>query len=341
MIDPHFCTVDTCSLEYAHIGYLPNLAGNALFLTIFVLILIGQLFLGIKHRTWGFMGGMFGGLVLEILGYGGRIMMHNNPFDFNAFLLYLIPLTIGPAFLSASIYLSLSRIIIAHQGPSPTSKLARFAPRTYTLFFVTCDIFSLILQAAGGALAATANTPEDGDTGVNVMIAGLVFQVVSLVVFFLLWGDFVWRSRRANANMLSSHFEGLRATRMFKLFQIALALAALFIFIRSVFRVAELQEGFDGHLANDEVTFMILEGPMIILATILLTVFHPGTCFQGMWGEATWSLRGKNGKTDEEKFLGVGSEESLRNGGVGSREAGIEMGRAKVGGTEYRPVDRF
>lgn len=42
--------------------------------------------------------------------------------------------------------------------------------------------------------------------------------------------------------------------------------------------MAELEEGFHGRLANDEVLFMILEGPMIIIATTALTAFHPGFC---------------------------------------------------------------
>lgn len=40
----------------------------------------------------------------------------------------------------------------------------------------------------------------------------------------------------------------------------ALAVATITIFIRCVFRVAELQSGFNGALFNDEIAFMVLEG---------------------------------------------------------------------------------
>jgi hypothetical protein len=60
-----------------------------------------------------------------------------------------------------------------------------------------------------------------------------------------------------------------------------LAIATIGIFIRSVYRVAELQGGFGGSLANSEALFMIFEGPMTIIAVAALTVFHPGTCFSG------------------------------------------------------------
>jgi len=71
----------------------------------------------------------------------------------------------------------------------------------------------------------------------------------------------------------------------------ALWAAAILIFIRSVYRVAELSGGFDSAIANDEPAFMVLEGPMIILAVAVLTAFHPGLAFDRRWHEATWSFK--------------------------------------------------
>lgn len=45
---------------------------------------------------------------------------------------------------------------------------------------------------------------------------------------------------------------------------------------------------------------MILEGPMIILAVLSLTIFHPGLVFHETWGAAAWSLRSKK-SNDEPK----------------------------------------
>lgn len=79
---------------------------------------------------------------------------------------------------------------------------------------------------------------------------------------------------------------------------LGLAAATLFILIRSCFRVAELSDGFGGKLANDEVTFMILEGAMIISATLALTIFHPGKAFAGNWVAAGYSFRTKKAVDD-------------------------------------------
>lgn len=67
---------------------------------------------------------------------------------------------------------------------------------------MTCDLISLILQAAGGAITSIAEEQSLRDTGVNIMIAGLVFQVVSLVVFSILaivYGVRVLRGRRLHS----------------------------------------------------------------------------------------------------------------------------------------------
>lgn len=81
------CTLETCPMSCAQVDYLPTLAGNAIYATAFGLLLIAQLGLGIRYKTWGFMVGMVFGLFLEIVGYAGRIMLHNNPFEFNNFIM--------------------------------------------------------------------------------------------------------------------------------------------------------------------------------------------------------------------------------------------------------------
>ena len=127
---------------------------------------------------------------------------------------YLVCLTIAPAFISATIYLCLARLIVVY-GPH----LARFSPRFYTITFICCDVLSLVLQAAGGGLAATGDAGSSSQqAGVNVMIAGLAFQVVSMTLFMALSIDFIISVRRAAPAELNSTFTELRSSRMFSLF---------------------------------------------------------------------------------------------------------------------------
>ncbi|CAH0023260.1 unnamed protein product [Clonostachys rhizophaga] len=176
-----------------------------------------QLYFGIRCKTWSYLVAMVLGLVTEGVGYIGRLQLHNDPFNFNYFLVYLVCLTIGPAFLTAAIYITFARVAYS------------------------CDaslLWARSTTATGGAITSTSGgmTQEALDlrqTGVNVTIG--------------------------------------------------LAIASGTIFVRCVFRVAELKDGFSSSLANDEVAFMILEGTMIAIASICLTVGHPGLCLDIEW----------------------------------------------------------
>ncbi|KAH8660450.1 putative RTA1 domain protein [Xylariales sp. PMI_506] len=288
VVNINACTIETCSLEYANLRYIPSLAGNVIYAALLGLLVVAQTGLAIRYKTWGFFVGIFGGLALEIIGYAARIEIHYNPFPFDPFLQQLICLTIGPAFISASIYLCLGRIVSVY---SP--QVSRIKPRSYTYIFVSGDFVALVLQAAGGAIAATAGKKGGlQQTGVNIMIAGLVFQVVSLATFMVMCTDYMLRLHKS-PSLLEPIFAELRSTFKFRAFLIALALATLLVFIRSVYRVAELQGGFGGSIANNEVTFMIFEGPMIILAVLGLTIFHPGLAFGGQWVHKKGLSQGK------------------------------------------------
>ena len=94
---------------------------------------------------------------------------------------------------------------------------------TYTKIFITLDFISLLLQAAGGAIASIANDKKTSDLGVNVMIAGLAFQVFSIIVFSALCADFgfrVWKAGMHRPAGLESYMPGqaMRGTRRVNFF---------------------------------------------------------------------------------------------------------------------------
>jgi hypothetical protein len=195
----------------------------------------------------------------------------------------LIPLTLAPALLTAGIYISLGRVIVAIGAEN-----SRLKHKMYTYIFVGCDLLALVLQGIGGGMAATAKDNKGSRTGVNIMIAGLVSQVITMTLFLALWADFTLRTRRAKISGSLPRtqpplYDHLRSTKNFTFFQWALLAATILIFVRCIYRVAELWNGFNGKLANEEATFMIFEGPMIILAVAALTVFHPGRVFGDLW----------------------------------------------------------
>jgi hypothetical protein len=153
------------------------------------------------------------------------------------------------------------------------------------------NFISLVLQAAGGPLAATQDAGDPSPICVDIMIAGLAFQVVSLTIYIALSMEFVYRARRVRRSNLNFDFFNLRKGIMFRVFPYAIAVITIAIYIRCAFRVAELKDGFGGELANDQTRFMILEGPMINIATIALTVCHTAIAFRSAsyWAPANWT----------------------------------------------------
>ena len=212
LADPELCTLRTCPLTLANILYLPSIPGNAIYLAIFALLLPIQVFFSFRYRTYGFLVGTFCGLVLEILGYAGRIIMHHNPFQTSQFLMYIVCLTIGPAFLSAAIYLCLARIISVYGR-----QFSRFKPWVYTTVFMLSDLVALLLQASGGAITNSSDL-KTVQAGINVMIAGLSAQVFSLTIFIILCADLAWRVFRGSS--YDPAFEALRNSKKWTWFLI-------------------------------------------------------------------------------------------------------------------------
>lgn len=83
------CTLAICPIDKSVYQYRPDLAGNAVFIALFGICLVIHLIQGIAWRTWVYMTLMVVGCVCEMLGYGGRIMLYNNPFSFTGFLMQI------------------------------------------------------------------------------------------------------------------------------------------------------------------------------------------------------------------------------------------------------------
>lgn len=129
--------------------------------------------------------------------------------------------------------------------------LSRFKPQIFYWIFIPCDIVSLILQATGGALSCVASTEDEIQVGVDISLAGLIFQVITLVVFCALFADYLIACKR------SAVWD--RIPGRVKVFLSFIFLSILFITLRCVYRIVELREGYFSELFRDEPLFIGLE----------------------------------------------------------------------------------
>lgn len=117
-----------------------------------------------------------------------------------------------------------------------------------------------MLQAVGGGFAAGAgNNTKTRNTGTDLMISGIVWQVATLLAFAALVIDYVLRTRRA-WNDVSPEAKTLLRQTKFQGFLAAVAVAFVTIFLRCVYRIAEMVGGWANPIMRDEVGFDIMEG---------------------------------------------------------------------------------
>ena len=209
----------------------------------------------------------------------------------------VVLLTFAPAFYAAGIYYTLKHICLTF-GPG----FSRLRPKLYTWIFISCDVLSIALQAAGGAVASIADDMTVLDAGTNTMIAGLVTQVFTLLCFGILAADYGFAIYR-NRTDLNPATETLRKTMRFKLFIIALWIAYIGILIRCSYRVAELVGGWDRNpILRSEGLFTGLDSVPCALATVVLNIWHPGWCFPKRYQDVA--------AVGAEKEIGNGDEEA-------------------------------
>ncbi|KAI5367330.1 Putative RTA-like protein [Septoria linicola] len=275
-----------CPVEATLYAYRPNLPGNSILLAVFGLCTIAQILFGVRYKNVAFSTVVGIGCVGELIGYAGRIIMHYNPWHDNGFKIQICCLVLAPSFLAAGIYLTLKHIVL-ELGPEKS----RLKPKLYTWIFITCDVFSILLQAAGGGIAASG-TGNLVNIGNSVIIAGIAFQVATMFVCLLLAADFAFALYRSRTYRDEAQEKALpHATsvprRGFHYYLGCTSVAFLAIFIRSVYRLPEMAGGWGNPLMQNEKEFLILDGGMIALAALLMTVAHPGIFFPAMTGART------------------------------------------------------
>ncbi|CAK7245520.1 MAG: hypothetical protein STHCBS139747_007104 [Sporothrix thermara] len=278
-----------CPVEATTLGYYPNVGINAFFAVGFgiaTLALLVPLFLGLfPRRTWAYSCFVAAGAALELAGYASRVPLHSNPWNKDAFETQICAIILAPTLICIGIYLTLQHVCLAL-----CPALSRVRPTLYPWIFVPGDVSCLLVQAAGGALAASAGYTNTKllNAGNNLIIAGIVLQVVVLAFFGVASLDYYVRVRRwiagrdARGRQPTAAALALWHTRSFRTFGIAVSVAYACIFIRCIYRVAEMAGGWGNTIMQDEPSFIVLEGFMILIAVGILAGFQPAYLFPQM-----------------------------------------------------------
>lgn len=285
-----------CPVSGTLYGYYPNLGANAFFAALFGILLVAQLIIGTYTRTWTFMLAVGLGIFGEMAGYIGRLIMHGNPWSDAGFEMQICCLVLAPSFLAAGIYLTLKHMVL-YCGP----EYSRLKAKWYPWIFIGSDLGSIIVQAIGGGVAASAKNSANPNlltAGDALIIAGIALQSVTMSVCGAVVLDFFLRRRKARTEERKVEAEGTTETSLdaavlendvrtrsplrFRIFCCAIGFAFTTILIRCIYRIPEMAGGWGNPRMRDEPVFLGLDGAMVALASIAFTVAHPGFMFPPM-----------------------------------------------------------
>ncbi|KAG8732328.1 hypothetical protein FRC12_019332 [Ceratobasidium sp. 428] len=276
-------------------NYIPTGWVGITFLALFGVTTSAHLLQAVIFRTWFMIPTLVMCGVGELIGWGARYWGHVSPTNHDAFLMQICTTIIAPSFMTAAMFLILPKII-NELGP----QYSRMSPRLYSIIFITADVSALVIQAVGGALASIADTLEGANQGSHIMLAGIIIQLVAVVLFTLLGVEFVTRySRNRPARKVPvsveqefQKFSGWDAvSRGVVWMLVGLTIATVFIVIRSVYRTIELTDGWNGTIISTEKWFNWFDGMPIFVAMATFNVFHPGYLLRHIGSQLPRSMR--------------------------------------------------
>lgn len=272
--------------EHSFYGYVPTGWVCIVFLVLFAISALLHLGQAIKFRTWWMIPTMFLGCVGEVVGWYGRYWSSNSPNLLDPFLMQIVCTIISPSFMSAANFTILG-LIINRLGP----QYSWLSPRWYLIVFIGFDLAALVIQSVGGAQASSAaRRGTNANTGGQIMLYGIVVQMIALSIYVLLGADFVVRhhlnrpARKvtrptdSSSETIDEKNNGAVAPieKNVRIMLIGLIINATFFFVRTIYRTIELNAGWDGPIITNQLLFNLLDGMQITLCTYTFNIIHPG-----------------------------------------------------------------
>ncbi|KAF7591053.1 hypothetical protein BBP40_002013 [Aspergillus hancockii] len=250
-------------MEFTFYYYTPNGAAGGIFVALFALSTLLHLYQLIRTRTWFMIPFAIGG-IFETIGYVGRVLSTKEAPNFTKgpYVMQSALILIAPAFLAASVYMTLGRIISMLQA----ERYSVIPLKWLTKIFVAGDVLSFLMQASGAGLMVTGDSPS---TGEHVIIGGLFVQIVFFGFFVIT--AIIFEIRMAKQRISTS----VEAGRIWRRHMVALYVTSIFILVRSVVRVVEYLGGYDGYLMKHELFIYVFDALLMFIAMLVLNYIHP------------------------------------------------------------------
>ncbi|KAL4792752.1 RTA1 like protein-domain-containing protein [Aspergillus venezuelensis] len=242
--------------------YDPSMAAAVIFIVLYGIVTGLHTYQLFRTRTWFFIPMVLGGY-FEFIGYIGRALSSSQTPDWTLgpYIMQSVLLLVAPALFAASIYMYLGRIIILVRG----EKYSLIRVSWMTKIFVAGDVLSFLMQASGAGILVT-NNPS---TGENIIVGGLFVQIIFFGFFVIC--SFIFQ-RRVNSNPTAL---GTASTTPWRKHLWALYASSILILIRSIFRVIEYLQGYDGYLLRNEAFIYVFDALLMFFVLVVFVAVHP------------------------------------------------------------------
>ncbi|KAG5806206.1 hypothetical protein H9Q74_000663 [Fusarium xylarioides] len=205
--------------------------------------------------------------LVEATGYACRVLSASESpgWTFVPYAIQTFAFLLGPSLITASIYMILSKIIIALDADIYSLVPVKVIPKV----FIFGDVVSLAAQFTGAGILVNATSVSQPRTAQLIIIGGLAFQIYFFGFFtsvlHIVHSRIIDNPTRLTTNLAIP----------WKRWIIVLYIACGLVITRSVYRVIEYATGPLGILQGTEIYFYVFDAGFIFLATLLLNIFHP------------------------------------------------------------------
>lgn len=187
---------ELCPIEATATGSILSLGAAIFFTSCFSLLLLFQVYFGIKARTWSFMIWLGIGTTLEILGHLARVSLARNPWSVSSYVAQFMALLLAPTFIAAALSITFKHLVIWY-GP----QWSVLRPSLYPWVFVGTEFLTIIIQFIG-AFALAAGAAGQGNKTLNLLskvmiLGGVGFQVANMAICSVLMLVYVRRRNGA------------------------------------------------------------------------------------------------------------------------------------------------
>jgi hypothetical protein len=173
-------------------------------------------------------------------------------------------LLVAPALYAASIYMVLGRIIRRLDA----EEYAIIRTKWLTKVFVIGDVISFFVQSGGAGIQATGNL-DSFNLGKNIVIAGLIIQIIIFGFFVVVTALFHVRITK----LPTSASVDLRVS--WRKHMYAMYFCSALILVRNLIRVVEYAQGNDGFIITHEFMLYVFDAVLMFLVTAVYLVLHP------------------------------------------------------------------